>query len=120
MRQVAIILLLIVSCSCAGRGWTRFDTALEATALATSSVDYVQTRGITARCVEENPLIGRCGDGPVPAEAYFAATVAGRGVIARRLSPHWRRAFLVTVIGVETFGTYRNFVYRDVTAVSRR
>jgi len=54
---VRALVLAIALSGCAGARWTAFDAVLESTALATTTVDYVQTRQITDDCREMNLMV---------------------------------------------------------------
>src|SRR5262245_34090715 len=50
--------------------WTMKDTVLQAGFVAVTTIDWMQTNGITARCNETNPILGDCGQ-HVPVGFYF-------------------------------------------------
>lgn len=91
---LALLFLVLTSTAAHAEPWTRLDSAIEATVLASLAVDYVQTVRICRDPIiptheETNPVMGTRGD-RVPPEAYFA-TVAVAHVIAARVLPQpWR------------------------------
>lgn len=86
-------------------------TALALASTATLAADWAQTRGITARCTELNPVLGRCGE-RFPVDLYFPLVILGHLFLAAQLPPPWQEAFLAGMAGVEGATVWRNAVTR--------
>lgn len=99
-------MLALALTGCAG--WTPRDYALQATHVALHIADYQQTRVVTSRCQEQNPMIGRCGDGPVGMWMFPLAVVLNIAV-SYVLPAGWRTAWQGVTIGVEAEVVYENY-----------
>jgi len=86
-------------------GWE--DTALQAVLGVGMLGDYLQTRHITARGHEANPIIGRHGERVTPS-IYFPAAYALSTALVAELPREWRRLVQGTLIGLECAIVYRN------------
>lgn len=118
MRALLATLLVLAVSSSGARAddWTRTDTVLQAAALTTLAVDYLQTRQLVRDRIETNPLIGACGGmvhpdgcGRVSPELYFAAVAALHIAAARLLPAPWRHVLQGVTIGVEAHAITRNY-----------
>jgi len=86
-------------------GWE--DTALQAVLGVGMLGDYLQTRHITDRGHEANPVIGRHGERVSPS-VYFPAAYALSTALVAELPREWRRLVQGTLIGLECAIVYRN------------
>lgn len=86
-------------------GWE--DTALQAALGVGMLGDYLQTRHITARGHEANPIMGRHGERVSPS-VYFPAAYALSTALVAELPREWRRLVQGTLIGLECAIVYRN------------
>lgn len=74
---------------------------------AAIAADWYQTRGITQRCGELNPLIGQCGD-RVPVDIYFPVAIAAN------LAAGWISSkFQWLVLGAEGSIVWSNWAQGD-------
>jgi hypothetical protein len=110
-RMVTICLILFASPAVA---WDRADTQRQAAYFVLHAIDWGQTLDISHDCRsgfnrwEHNPILGTCPDrGEV--NAYFLGTAVAHYVIARSLSPEWRRRFQYVTIGFQAGTVASNF-----------
>lgn len=61
MRLLFEAIALAVGLAACG-GWTRGDTLRELGYASVTTMDWAQTRDITAACIETNLLMGKCGE----------------------------------------------------------
>ncbi len=97
MRALLLILLL-AGCPA---NWRHRDSAAETALFTVTTIDWSQTRGITANCSESNPIIGECGD-RVNIHVYFVGVLLTELLVARLLPSHWRSVLHGAWIGAET------------------
>lgn len=71
------------------------------------AADMYQTSIGTARCWEDNPIIGNCGQN-VPVGIYFPITTAAT-LFASYYMNEWRSPFLGVITGVEVKTIYYNY-----------
>lgn len=98
---------LSAGCATAGKGWTTLDTAAQVTFATALAVDWSQSQGITQECMEENPLIGPCGD-RVPLGVYMPVTFAAALTASVMLPPKYRRALEGLLVGAELHSVWLN------------
>lgn len=90
MRNIIVVLVLVVGC----RSWSRLDVAMQASVTTLQMGDWYATETIAKpMCLEANPAIGRCGDGPVPTLVWFPVVMAANVLVAHLLPSRWRTAF---------------------------
>lgn len=92
----ALLLALLAGCG----------PTLAGVSTAAITVDWAQTRTYTPRCIETNPIIGRCGQ-RIPPDVYFplaAAANLATGMALGKYGP----AFWAFVAGVELTTAYFN------------
>ncbi len=104
MRTWWLVIVLGLS-ACAQ--WSRKDSALEASFIAVTTIDWGQTDSIVARCGETNPIMGWCGQ-RVPVGVYFPVSLMAHAAIAALLPPSWRTIFQSATLGMETTTAYWN------------
>jgi hypothetical protein len=92
--------LLLLACLAGCSNWRARDTVLETTLIGLTVVDWHQTKDITARCSEINPIIGECGQ-RMNMHVYFVSVIALEMIVGRLLSPSWRSVLHGAWIGAE-------------------
>jgi hypothetical protein len=98
---IHVVVLASLAACVPGRGWSRANTALEATFLAELAVDGAQTEAwILPGCTETNPIVGRCGE-RVPVPLYLAGAAVLHVAVAWLLPGRARDAWQAITIGVE-------------------
>lgn len=100
MRPMILLLLLLAPLRTRPSDWSKTDTTLEATLVAVSVADYLQTRHIASHCLEANPILGSCPSNK-KITLYFTASIASHIAIAAALPKPWRTIFQVSSIGWE-------------------
>lgn len=91
-------------------GWTKANTALEATFVAEQMVDLRQTSEAVAYGAEANPVIGAWGENVSP-QAYFLTTTLIHLAVASALPRRWREAFQGATIvdqGINVYGNVKS------------
>ena len=112
MKLLPLILVLLVGCaSVPFEGWSKADTARQATVAALLAADWYQTRRIAAdpNYVELNPILGEHpSSGSV--DLYMLTCAVAHTVVSGMLKPgHWREAWQYTWIGAEAVTVGRNY-----------
>lgn len=98
---------IVIALALSGCGWTARQATLAATSTALLAADWKQTRGITAQCLELNPLLGECGE-RFPVNVYFPLVMVANLGIAHLLGP-WREVQLGAVTGAEAATVWSNW-----------
>lgn len=93
MRSL-IVLVFLVGC---GSRWTVVDTTMAVVAAGATVADWGQSAAIAHGCLEENIVIGRCGQMAGP-HLYFA-TLLGAGALLIPQLPTWARRVVLVVAG---------------------
>ena len=114
-KATGLSLVLIVSISllfpaqAVAESWDRTEIALFATALTLDYIDYKQTENIldTRDFYESNQFLGRYPS-RVHMRNYFIISAVGSYLIADKLKPKYRKAFLVGFILIESLCVNRN------------
>lgn len=109
MKRIALAAAAYL-CGCAGPRWQAGDYVLSAGYVGAEVVDFHQTAYATSHCVEQNPIMGQCGDA-VPREVYFPAVVVANILIANALPGKWRTAFQAVTLGFQLAVDYHNLRY---------
>lgn len=107
--MLRLLLALSFMSGCAGaHRWTKTDVALEATFLAATALDGLQSQKFVESCHEENPIIGDCGD-HVPLAVYIPVSMVLHAAVTYAI-PHGtsRTAFLGLTTGAELDTLYAN------------
>lgn len=101
---VAVFLAVLLAGGCGG--WTKQDTLRELSFTTVTTADWYQTESITRDCVEMNPVIGKCGNGPVGVNTEMPAAIALHAVVSAVLPPTARKwwQYLTTAGEVITVG----------------
>lgn len=91
-------------------GWSKTDTIAEAGFAAATTVDGLQSVGITHGCAEANPVIGPCGE-RVPLGIYMPSMVVLHAAVSALLPRGaWRRGWQMATLGVEGGAAYSNYL----------
>ena len=87
-----ICICFLVSCST----WSKTDRALLGTAITLRAVDYLQTKKLVKdpEHYEQNPILGE-NPKQNTIDLYFLTTAIGLTIIADKLSPKWRKHWLI-------------------------
>lgn len=99
------IVALVLTAGC--HHWSRRDTIAELGFASATTLDWAQTRGITQQCLEENPLLGACGEN-LAVGVYFPSMMLVHLAVAAVLPPRWRLAWQALAIGAEVNQVWRN------------
>jgi len=92
----AIVLCLALCTGCVG--WSRHDTARELAFTGEMALDTAQSITIGEQCMEENPIVGMCGQ---RLAFYMPGMVIVHVVTSALLPPDKRRAWQWLTLGVE-------------------
>lgn len=106
MRSITPLVLSLLL-GCFPQNWSKRDTAFEAVSTVLLTADWFQTQAITERCIEANPIIGRCGDRVNP-NVYFPLVIVTSMVVTRLLNPDLRTPFQAGLIGVQAATVWDN------------
>jgi len=106
MKTALAALLFVPCCALAGDPWDTTDKALGGAALASTLLDWSQTRYIARHPDQYRELNPTLPDHPTTGrvDAHFAGSIIIGGLVANWLSSDYRKGFLsgVTVIEVST------------------
>lgn len=95
--RVIMVVCLVAGCG----GWERRDTVLELTSAGFNITDGLESRAVVARCLESNPVIGRCGD-RMELGTYVPVTLVLHAIVSAALpAGRIRMTWQLASIGLE-------------------
>jgi hypothetical protein len=81
---------------------------LEGAVVGATIADWNQTVGITRDCVEDNPVLGECGQ-RVNTHLYFASFLVIQGIVNRLSPQRYRPIIQGSLFGAEAATVWNNW-----------
>lgn len=103
--KILILALLLTGCF----GWSKQDTMRELAFAGVTAADWYQTEQITHDCNEVNPMIGKCGNGPVGVDIEMPTAIISHVLISGLLPTKYRHMWQYVTIGTETLQVASNY-----------